>query len=367
MSKFKISKKYNGVYSYELKNKDIVFYIGVNTIDKKYIKIKIGKKSEGITEQYCNLKRSEYLNNIRLGENPILLQNKKKDIVIFDTFAQAYLKYLDSEKRTGYSERNKYKTHLEKPFGLMNVRSITPEHINELKQKLKDDNKADATIRHTISFISFVYNYMIKTEQYDGINPVKSVKVNLPKLNNTRTRFLSNSEVNLLLDTVKNKPLLDIFVRFALSTGARMSALLSIQKKDIDYLNRIITLNDYKNSSTYFGHLNIKLFPNSDFLEKLKPNDFVIGINGKRINPTTIQLKLRKILNQLFNQDLEPNDRKNRVVVHTLRHTFASLLAINGTPIYSVQQLMNHKEIKMTMRYAKLSTDSCKTYVDNLF
>jgi hypothetical protein len=28
---------------------------------------------------------------------------------------------------------------------------------------------------------------------------------------------------------------------------------------------------------------------------------------------------------------------------------------------------MNHKEIKMTMRYAKLSPDSCKTYVDNLF
>lgn len=63
----------------------------------------------------------------------------------------------------------------------------------------------------------------------------------------------------------------------------------------------------------------------------------------------------KKIFNKLFNQKLDKNDRKNRVVVHTLRHTFASHLAINGTPIFTIQKLMNHKDIKMTMRYAKTS------------
>ena len=32
------------------------------------------------------------------------------------------------------------------------------------------------------------------------------------------------------------------------------------------------------------------------------------------------------------------------VVIHSLRHTFASHLAINGTPIFTVQKLMNHNE-----------------------
>ena len=63
-------------------------------------------------------------------------------------------------------------------------------------------------------------------------------------------------------------------------------------------------------------------------------------------------------LSKYFNVGLANDDRKNRVVTHTLRHTFASHLAIKGTPIYTIQKLMNHKDIKMTLRYAKLSPDS---------
>ena len=62
----------------------------------------------------------------------------------------------------------------------------------------------------------------------------------------------------------------------------------------------------------------------------------------------------------------DEDDRKNRVVIHTLRHTFASHLAINGTPIFTIQKLMNHKDIKMTMRYAKLSHDSGREAIVNL-
>ena len=68
--------------------------------------------------------------------------------------------------------------------------------------------------------------------------------------------------------------------------------------------------------------------------------------------------RLRSMLDELFNKDINTNDRKNKVVFHSLRHTFASHLAINGTPIFTIQKLMNHKDIRMTLRYAKLSPDS---------
>ena len=55
-------------------------------------------------------------------------------------------------------------------------------------------------------------------------------------------------------------------------------------------------------------------------------------------------------------EKLEEN-RRERVVIHTLRHTFASQLAIIGTPIFTIQRLMGHKDINMTLRYAKLSPD----------
>jgi hypothetical protein len=38
-----------------------------------------------------------------------------------------------------------------------------------------------------------------------------------------------------------------------------------------------------------------------------------------------------------------------------------------GTPIYTLQKLMNHKKIKMTLRYAKLSPDSGREYVESLW
>ena len=75
---------------------------------------------------------------------------------------------------------------------------------------------------------------------------------------------------------------------------------------------------------------------------------------------------MKKIIDDLFNQGMDVNDRKNRVVFHSLRHTFASHLAINGTPIFTIQKLMNHKDITMTMRYAKLAPDSGREAIENL-
>jgi len=81
----------------------------------------------------------------------------------------------------------------------------------------------------------------------------------------------------------------------------------------------------------------------------------------------TIRRKLKNIFDKLFNKGLDSKDSKNRVVTHTLRHTFASHLAINGTPIFTIQKLMNHNDINMTLRYAKLAHDSGKDFVNELY
>ena len=50
-------------------------------------------------------------------------------------------------------------------------------------------------------------------------------------------------------------------------------------------------------------------------------------------------------------------DPRDKVVFHTLRHTFASWLVQAGVPLYTVQRLMGHKSIVMTQRYAHLAPD----------
>ena len=51
---------------------------------------------------------------------------------------------------------------------------------------------------------------------------------------------------------------------------------------------------------------------------------------------------------------------------HDLRHTFASHLVMNGVDLMTIKELLGHKDIKMTMRYAHLSPDHKRLAVQKL-
>jgi len=43
--------------------------------------------------------------------------------------------------------------------------------------------------------------------------------------------------------------------------------------------------------------------------------------------------------------------------MHVLRHSFASYFIVNGGNILTLQKILGHSDIKMTMRYAHLAPD----------
>jgi site-specific recombinase XerD len=123
-----------------------------------------------------------------------------------------------------------------------------------------------------------------------------------------------------------------------------------------------------KNKNTYKGFLTDDIAKNlKEKWSNFRANDYIVSLDGVKLTSRQIQSRLKPKLDKLFNSELEDNDTKNRVVIHSLRHTFASHLAINGTPIFTIQKLMNHKDIKQTMRYAKLAPDSGKEFVNGLY
>lgn len=212
--------------------------------------------------------------------------------------------------------------------------------------------------------IGTIFNFAIDNGKFKKENPAK--KAHIYSIDNERERFLSKEEIHNLLEKAKAKDNLTyIFTILALTTGGRLNTICSIQKKNINLSTRVITLKDFKNNKTYNGYIkNEYLALIKEHIKNLKPNDLILG-SGDIIKQ--VQRRLRPILNDLFNQNLDSDDRKNRVVIHSLRHTFASQLIANNVPIFVVQKLMNHSDIKMTLRYVNVDGDFGQNFVDNIF
>ncbi len=56
----------------------------------------------------------------------------------------------------------------------------------------------------------------------------------------------------------------------------------------------------------------------------------------------------------------------HRQKTDSLRHTFASWLVLNGEDLKSIQELMRHSTISMTMKYAHLIPDKKRQAVRNI-
>lgn len=364
MSKFIKSKKYIGVFYKVLTNGDKSYYITYK-LNNKFSRIHVGKYSEGIREDFCHQLRNEAINKTKFGDNEHIIKTKTK-IIYFDELAQKFLEHNKLHAKDYKNHLSRYNNHIKPYLANKSIFDITTDDIRQI-QSDKRKTLADKTINHITQLISTVYNYNIKNKFIKIDNPVENITKF--KVNNERLRYLDKKEVFKLLDIIKGDEQLLLFTFLALQTGARANTLVNIRKKDIDITNNIVSLHDFKNNSFYKGFFNQKV---SDLLtiriKHLKSNDLILLYNTNSNNlQTYITKKLQPILNSLFNTDLDPKDRQNRVVIHTLRHTFASHLAINGTPIFTIQKLMNHKDITMTMRYAKLAPDSGKEAVNELY
>ena len=71
--------------------------------------------------------------------------------------------------------------------------------------------------------------------------------------------------------------------------------------------------------------------------------------------PEVSKTVLRTVNDLKLNEGI--TDRRQKVMFHTLRHTFASWLAIQGTPILEIKELLGHATLAMTERYAHLIPD----------
>ena len=339
---------------------DKTYYITYKDINNKTKELKIGKYSEGVREAYCNQKRNEIITKQRLGEEPpaIVLKKRFNKEDTIDKLFDYYYEHKKLHNKHIEADKAAYENHISSVFGNITADRLTMEDIINF-QSLKIQKYSPKTVNNLTSQLNTIIQYAIDNGRIKNIDNIVK-KVNSLKVDNIREQYLDLKEIKKLYKAVNEDEELYIFTKLLLNTGARLKGAYNISYKDIDFSNNIITIKDFKYEDTYKTFISDNLA--TLLSQRFKKND------NKLFKRSQVQLQklLAKILNDLFNKKIDINDRKNRIVVHTLRHTFASHLAINGTPIFTIQRLMNHKDINSTMRYAKLSKESGRNPIEQL-
>jgi integrase len=357
------------------------FYIKYSLKNKQY-KEKVGTVQEGITAVYASKLRAKRTSLDRLKEDAPMFMNQKQ--ITFDEAFEMYIKTIENKSDTE-NNKNRYKNHVKEIFGHLRLDDITTEMVEDFRDKCRNKinirskrKYAPSTINDWINIIGTTYNYMINKKDFKLKNPAHAQKVEREKVDNDRERYLEPYELKKLWQVLEHRQesfdnrirdevteYAKVFLALSLSTGARLGSILTIAKADINLETNNIIIKNHKSNRTYAGYLH------QDFreliskrMDKLSPVDYLISGTPKEMSRTSVSKVFKKILDELFNQGLDVNDSKRRVVIHTFRHTFASLLAIRGTPIYTIMKLMDHADISQTIRYAKLSPDSGR---DNVF
>jgi integrase len=358
-----------GVYK-RLDNKGILtYYISYQDAWGKLKWEKVGRKNDGITPQFCKQVRSQRTVDVKHGTS--LPRTKTK--VLFDEIANDFIEnaFLTMKDKDGPKQR--YEFHIKNYIGFKPVETISKRDVEDILKTMIVKGLRPATVDRVRQTISAMFNLAIYNEKCK-INPasiqrndnVSLMRRNKKNINNERERFLSKEEANKLLNELEMRSYKTyVMALISLTTGARAGEILGIQFKDIDYVNSLITLTETKNGTSRKINLAPRVKALIDSIPVANPNDYLFqNPDGKRL--TKVSVTFAVIADRLFNIGLNSADSKHRVVFHTLRHTFASWLAIDGVPIFTIQKLMGHKDISQTMRYAKLSQDIAVEAVRNL-
>ena len=347
--------RYPSVYFHQSKNSKVKSFYFAYKENKKTVWVKVGTTKEGITAKKAFDAKVLFLQKKRLGENI-----RKNSAITLNELSKVYFAYIANTK-SAKNYKAMYAKHIKKSLGVLKVREIDSIKLKNFQNSLLELGLSAGSVNAVIKLIKRVINFGVKEEM---IVKVPFKRVSLEKEDNTRIRFLSLKEIELLEDEVKEKKELYLFVKLALITGARVRSILEIRKKDINFEIKAIKIKDFKRGNSYLAYFN------EEIEELLKKRVKELNDQNSKIitkNYSSISYQLRKIFEKLFNKGLDRSNTKDRVVIHTLRHTFASHLAISGVSIQKIQRLMNHSDIRMTMRYAKLNSDAGQKEVENLY
>lgn len=246
-------------------------------------------------------------------------------------------------------------------FGKIAVSQITTHHVEQFKAKALKDGASRKTVNNRLA----IFRKCIVTA-YDWLKlPGATPNVLWLKCPPPRTNYLSADECDLLLS--HSSGVVHEMLLMALRTGMRQAELRGLQWHSINWESRSLvvrhSLNDLTKQleppkSNRERHIPLDLDLYEMLYRRHQSTGYVfLDANGKPFDCKRLIRRLR---------DVRRRAGLRSFGWHTLRHTFASHLAIKGVPLHVVQALLGHSSIVTTMRYAHVAPSTLRMAIDML-
>lgn len=266
---------------------------------------------------------------------------KQKKEITFDEWVLEYFERVKSRlaKKTIINKISCCKS-MSKYFGYKYLSELTENDFYNYIQEINVKSGTAKTYR-------IIINSILSEAEECGFNTAK-LNIKLSKKAPARIRYLTYEESKIILNNCKNF-WLRLLIIMALSTGMRKMEMLNLTWQNIDFKAKLIHIEESKNGER-------RSIPISLILLREFNN-----IKEKNINKNIFENLHSPMFH--FKNLIKKCEIKN-FHFHDLRHTFASWLAMKGVSLYTIKELLGHKSILMTQRYAHLSPDSRQNAVN---
>ncbi len=337
----------------------------------------LGWSSQGFNEKKTVAILSELQENQRRGTGPRTLSEKRKleyerreaerkeqerqekeDITFGQFYEDTYKPILERDKKPGSIKAEKilFEKWIKPVIGKKSFKDILALDFERIKKNMQDSKKSPSSIKYAFAVSRQIWNMASRDRLIARESPTKNVKT--PKIDNRRTRFLTHDEADLLLEdlSVRSQQLHDISL-LSLHTGMRAGEIFSLTWNDVHTDRATIDILDAKGGDrTAFMTNEVRAM--FERLPHGRPREPVFkDRNGKQIKEVSNAFN-RAVKDLGFNDGIV--DRRQKLIFHSLRHSFASWLVSEGEDLYKVQKLLGHASLAMVQRYAHLAPDALK-------
>ena len=256
---------------------------------------------------------------------------------------------------TGYQRKLSYFFNYLQNNSVLTIYKITVLNIDNYNQALHKRNISRQYIQGHLNCIRIFGEYLEKTENYKLVYKAFNVEKELK----TERTILSVKEIQLLFSSIEDTPtgLRDkALLHLYYSCGLRASEAARVRCKDIDYHKQLIYVAPGKNYKSRYVPIGTGVIKDLQSYEQYaRP---VINQNGNffLVAPFTNHISTQTLARYL-KQRLKKSLVTKKISAHSLRHSIATHLLLQGMDLELIQQFLGHRSLDATEIYVRMKNE----------